>query len=82
MLIHPVEQAALNRQCPRRPYGGWSGLQDLLPGRLAERFGVGAAVVLGEHLAEAAWPVGDGAVADLAARDWKLGNGHRKTAGS
>ena len=39
------------------------------------------AVVLGEHLAESAWPVGDGAVADLAARYWKTGNGHRERRG-
>ena len=56
-------------------------LQDRRPGRQAERFGVDPAVVLGEHLAEAARPVGNGAVADLATRDWKAGNGHRKAAG-
>ncbi len=40
-----------------------------LPGREAECFGVGAAVVLGQGLAEGAGAVGDGAAADLAAGD-------------
>ena len=53
-----------------------------LPGRDAERFGVGPAVVFGQDLAEAAGPVGDGAAADLAARDRKLGNGHWEAAGT
>src|SRR5258708_30466681 len=52
-----------------------------LPGRDAERFGVSAAVVLGQHLTEVAGPVGDGAVADLTARDRELGNGHGEAAG-
>src|SRR5258707_14064291 len=52
-----------------------------LPGRDAERFGVSAAVVLGQHLTEVAGPLGDGAVADLTARDRELGNGHGEAAG-
>src|SRR5258708_34198661 len=52
-----------------------------LPGRDAERFGVSPAVVLGQHLTEVAGPVGDGAVADLTARDRELGNGHGEAAG-
>ena len=76
MLIHPERGHPLpGRACGR------SGLRDRLPGRQAECFGVVPAVVLGEHLAEAARPVGNGAVADLATRDWKAGNGHRKAAG-
>jgi len=59
-----------------------SGLRGRLPGRQAERFGVGPAVVLGEHFAKAARPVRDGAMANLAARDRKAGNGDRKAAGS
>ena len=51
-----------------------------LPGRDAECFWVGAAVVLGQGLAEGAGPVGDGAAADLAARDWQVGNGDREAA--
>jgi hypothetical protein len=39
------------------------------------------AVVLGQDLSEGAGPVGDGTVADLAAGDRKLGNGHREAAG-
>ena len=70
-LIHPWRL---------RPQG-MAGLQDRLAGRQAERFGVGPAVVLGEHFADGAWPVCDGAVANLAARDWKTGNGHREPAG-
>ena len=42
---------------------------------------MGAAVVLGEGLAEGAGPVGDGAVADLAAGDRQVGDGDRKAAG-
>jgi len=33
------------------------------------------------RVVRAARPVGNGAVADLATRDWKAGNGHRKAAG-
>ena len=58
------------------------GLCERLPGRQAERFGMGPAVVLGQNLAEAAGPVRDGAAADLAAGNRKLGNGHRETAGT
>ena len=52
-----------------------------LLGRDAERFGMGPAVVLGQDLGEGAGPVRDGSVADLAAGDRKLGNGHREGAG-
>jgi hypothetical protein len=38
-----------------------------LAGRDAERFGMGPAIVLGQDLTEAAWPVRHGAVADVAA---------------
>ena len=38
-------------------------------GPKAEDFGMGTPVVLGQHLAESARPVGDGAVTDLAASD-------------
>ena len=58
------------------------GLRGRLPGWQAERFGMGPAVVLSQDLAEAAGPVRDGAAADLAARDRKMGNGHGKTAGT
>jgi hypothetical protein len=59
---------------------GWS-LRDRLPGCGVKRFGMGPAVVLGQDLGEGARPVGDGAVADLAAGDRKLGNGHGEAAG-
>ena len=52
-----------------------------LLGREAERFGMGTAVVLGQNLTEAAGPVRDGAVADLATGDRQLANGHREAAG-
>jgi hypothetical protein len=52
-----------------------------LPRREVERFGMGPAVMLGQDLAEVAGPVGDGALADLAARYRKLGNGHGEAAG-
>jgi hypothetical protein len=48
----------------------------------AKRFWMGPAVVLGQDLGEVAWPVRDGASADLATRDRKMGDGHRKTAGT
>ena len=54
----PRRQSALRR-------GRWCGLQDWLPGREAERSGAGPAVVLSEHLVEAAWPAGGAAAADL-----------------
>ena len=57
------------------------GLGDRLPGREAERFGVGPAVVLGQDVAEVSRPVRHGAVADLAVRDRKVGNGHGEAAG-
>jgi hypothetical protein len=54
-------------------------------GRLAQcevkRFGMGPAVMLSQDLTGVARTVGDGAVADLAAGDRKLGNGHREAAG-
>ena len=52
----------------------------LLAGK-AERFGMGPAVMLGQRLAESAGPVGHGALADLAARYRKLGDGDRETTG-
>ena len=52
-----------------------------LPGRDAERFGMGPAVVPGQDLTEAAGPVRGGAVADLATGDRQLGDGHREATG-
>ena len=57
-----------------------AGLGDGLTGRDVEHLGVGLAVVLGQDLAEIAGPVRDGAVADLAARDRQMGNGHGEAA--
>ena len=57
------------------------GAPDWLPRCELERFGMGPAVVLGQDLGEGAGPVGDGALADLAAGDRQLGNGHREAAG-
>ena len=59
--------------------GVLGGLRALLGGK-AERFGMDAAVVLGQRLAEGAGPVGHGPLADLAAGDRKLGDGDRETA--
>jgi hypothetical protein len=42
---------------------------------------MGPAVVLGQDLTEAAWPVRHGAAADLTTGDRQLGNGHREAAG-
>ena len=68
------------RPVARSPRAGKPGLSGRLPGRQAERFGMGPAVVLGQDLGEAAWPVCDGAAADLAARGRQLGDGHREPA--
>src|SRR5260370_38680618 len=43
---------------------------------------LGPAVVPGQDLAEVPGPVRDGAVADLAARDRKLGDGHGEAPGT
>ena len=56
------------------------GVRESLPRCELERFGMGPAVVLGQDLGEGAGPVGDGALADLAAGDRQLGNGHREAA--
>jgi hypothetical protein len=76
----PAARSSLADRGPRlhECIGGSPGS---LRGRDAERFGVSPAVVLGQHLTEVAGPVGDGAVADLTARDRELGNGHGKAAG-
>jgi hypothetical protein len=58
------------------------GLPGRLPGTEAERFGMSPAVVPGQDLAEATGPERDCAAADLAARDRKLGDGHREAAGT
>jgi len=52
-----------------------------LPGHRVGRFGMDPAVVLGQGLADSAGPIPDGAVADLAARDRQLGDGHGEAAG-
>jgi hypothetical protein len=51
-----------------------------LPGGRVECFGMGPAIMLGEDLADSAGPVGDRAVADLAARDRQLGDRHGEAA--
>jgi hypothetical protein len=61
---------------------GLSALRDRLPGRQPECFRVGPSVVAGQHLAKGAWPVGDGALAEPAARDRQTGHGHREAAGA
>jgi hypothetical protein len=52
-----------------------------LPGRDAECFGVGPAVVLGQDLAEVAGPVRHGVPADLATGDRQSSDGHGEAAG-
>ena len=56
------------------------GLRDRLSRCEFEHFGMDPAVMLGQDLSEGAGPVGDSAVADLTAGDWKLGNDHREAA--
>jgi hypothetical protein len=64
---------------------GQRGLRESLSATIdgdAKCFGMRPAIVLGQDLAEVAWPIRDGALADLATRDRKMGDGHRKTAGT
>ena len=65
----------------RRYLGGNAGSLWRLLGRYAERFGIGPTVGPGQDLTQAARPVRDGAVADLATGDRQLGNDHRETQG-
>jgi hypothetical protein len=48
----------------------------------AECFGVGLAVVPGQDIAGLPGPVGDGALAYLAAGDRKMGDGHGEAPGT
>ncbi len=81
VLRPSLRQGRRGRPAPATvPAGVVRGLRDRLPGREAERFGMGPAVVPGQDLTEVAGAVRDGAVADLAAGDRKMGNGHRETA--
>jgi hypothetical protein len=80
---HPADAAIFAGAPPRRTLIACERTtRGRLPGRDTERFGVSPAVVLGQDRAEAAGPVGNGAVADLAARDRKPGSGHREAAGT
>jgi hypothetical protein len=94
--VHP--QKAPNTLCDRwRRYGPRSARAanwrasggnpaalslDPLLGGDSEGLGMGPAVMLSQDLADVAGPVGEGAVADLAAGDRHLGNGHREAAGT
>src|ERR1035438_1932985 len=69
-----------NRRWRRYLRGNAGSLRRLL-GREAERFGMGPAVVLGQDPTEAAGPVRNRTVADLATGDRQLGDGHREAAG-
>ena len=79
----PTDPVAMAGTTENRLRGqpGRPGLRGRLAGRGAECPRMGPAVVLGQHLADLAWPVGDSTVADLAARNRELGDGHRKAAG-
>jgi hypothetical protein len=74
-----LRQSCQDGRGPRRSRGRYGAP---LSGRKAQRFGMGPAVVLGQNLADLAGPVCDSAVADLAARNRKLGDGHRKATGT
>jgi hypothetical protein len=85
----PHARSAALRQDRPEWAGPWRHLRTALrvsavrlPGTEAERFGMSPAVVPGQDLAEATGPARDGAVADLAARDRELGDGHREAAGT
>ena len=85
---HGTRHTAHGKIVPSRPAPaaapadstGISGVR--LPGREAERFGMRPAAVPGQDLTGFAGPVRDGAVADLAAHDWKMRNSHREAAGT
>ena len=83
-LSYPARgKVTLGRRRPRRNQWDQCGVfANGYPGRQAERFGTGLAVVLGGDLAEADGPACGGATADLAARDRKTGDGHREAAGA
>jgi len=70
----PAELALQRRRAA--PKGRW------LPGREAERFGMGPAIVLGQDVAGLPGPVRDGAMADLAACNRKMRHGYREAAGT
>jgi hypothetical protein len=84
VTVDPFELAAPTPEAPTHPgrptigddSWGVPGLHDRLPGCELERFGMGSVVMLGQYLTEVAGPVGDGAMADLAARDRQLRNGY------
>jgi hypothetical protein len=57
------------------------GFRGRLPGCDLERLTMGPAVMPGQDLSEGTGPVRDGAVADLAAGDREMGNGHRGSDG-
>ena len=57
------------------------GLRGRLSGCEVECFGMGATVVPGQDLGEGAGPVRDGALADLAAGDRQMGDGHGEAVG-
>jgi hypothetical protein len=65
-----------------RNYGTAQMSAARLRGREAELFGVRPAVMLGQDLAGLTGLVRHGAVADLAAHDRKLRDGHREAAGT
>ena len=77
-----VEKCCLRPEEPGGAAADRAGPRGQLERGEAERFGVGPPVVLGQHLADGAWPAGDGAVADLAAGNRQVGDGHRKAAGT
>jgi hypothetical protein len=56
------------------------GLRGQLSGCEVECCGMGAAVVPGQDLGEGAGPVRDGVLADLAAGDRQMGDGHGEAA--
>ena len=67
-----LRQAASDRESPAaqlRTLSGQVPAVGCLSLGEAERFGMDPAVVLGQDFADRAWPVGEGAVADLAARN-------------
>ena len=76
-----LEESLKASRSKRTAVPNWAGLRERLLGCGVERFGMSPAVVLGQDLGEVAGPVRDGAVADLAAGDRKLGDGHREAAG-
>ena|SRR5438105_3475036 len=81
-LLRPSRRQLLRPEEPSSAAADRAGLRDRLDRGKAERFGMGPTVVLGQDLADLAWPVCDGAVTDPAAGNRQVGDSHREATGT